>query len=342
MRMSVRWTPVRAASLPRQRCSTPARSASRSPSAIRGGPVPKAAPSLQGSARSRISRIGRSPAASIRSRAPDVRNIWNLWSTDMSERPTMATAEVTGRPVLELTGIGKEFGAIRALHDVDMQVFPGEVVGLMGDNGAGKSTLVKIIAGNFRPSHGEMRFDGGAVHFHRPIDARAVGIEVVYQDLALADNLTAAANVFLGRELKRRFGPLSLLDHKAMAARALELFGELRSETRPHDLVKQMSGGQRQAVAIARTRLSNAKLVMMDEPTAAISVRQVEQVLSLIHRLKEQGVAVMLISHRMPDVFAVCDRVVVMRRGEKRADKPIRDTSPEEVTALITGAKEAA
>ncbi len=168
------------------------------------------------------------------------------------------------------------------------------------------------------------------------------GIEVVYQDLALADNLTAAANVFLGRELKRRFGPFSFLDHKAMAARALELFGELRSETRPQHLVKQMSGGQRQAVAIARTRLSNAKLVMMDEPTAAISVRQVEQVLSLIHRLKEQGVAVMLISHRMPDVFAVCDRVIVMRRGEKRADKPIRDTSPEEVTALITGAKEAA
>jgi simple sugar transport system ATP-binding protein len=148
--------------------------------------------------------------------------------------------------------------------------------------------------------------------------------------------------VFLGRELKRKFGPLALLDHKAMASRALELFGELRSETRPADLVKQMSGGQRQAVAIARTRLSNARLVMMDEPTAAISVRQVEQVLGLIHRLKEQGVAVMLISHRMPDVFAVCDRVIVMRRGEKRADKPIHETSPEEVTALITGAKEAA
>ena len=251
-------------------------------------------------------------------------------------------AAAAGQPVLELKGIGKEFGAIRALHDVDMQVFPGEVVGLMGDNGAGKSTLVKIIAGNFPPNHGEMRFEGQTVHFHRPIDARAVGIEVVYQDLALADNLTAAANVFLGRELKRKFGPLRLLDHKAMAARALELFGELRSETRPHNLVKQMSGGQRQAVAIARTRLSNAKLVLMDEPTAAISVRQVEQVLSLIHRLKEQGVAVMLISHRMPDVFAVCDRVIVVRRGEKRADKPIRDTSPEEVTALITGAKEAA
>src|SRR6201981_781537 len=160
----------------------------------------------------------------------------------------MVTSHASGQPGLELTGVGKEFGAIRALHDVDMQVYPGEVVGLMGDNGAGKSTLVKIIAGNFKPSHGEIRFDGNAVHSSRPIDARAVGIEVVYQDLALADNLTAAANVFLGRELKRKLGPFAFLDHKAMAARALELFGELRSETRPHDLVKQMSGGKRQEV----------------------------------------------------------------------------------------------
>ena len=245
-------------------------------------------------------------------------------------------------PLLQVRNMTKRFGGLTAVNNVSFAIGRGAVVGLLGDNGAGKSTLVKIIAGNFAPSSGEIRFDSNAVHFHRPVDARAVGIEVVYQDLALADNLTAAANVFLGRELKRKFGPIALLDHKAMAARALELFGELRSETRPHDLVKQMSGGQRQAVAIARTRLSNAKLVMMDEPTAAISVRQVEQVLSLIQRLKEQGVAVMLISHRMPDVFAVCDRVIVMRRGEKRADKSIHDTSPEEVTALITGAKEAA
>jgi simple sugar transport system ATP-binding protein len=266
-----------------------------------------------------------------------------LWPVDPDNgMPSMVTPRASEKPVLELKGIGKEFGAIRALHGVDMQIFAGEVVGLMGDNGAGKSTLVKIIAGNFPPSHGEIRFDGNAVRFARPIDARAVGIEVVYQDLALADNLTAAANVFLGRELKRKLGPFTLLDHKAMAVRALELFTELRSETRPHDLVRDMSGGQRQAVAIARTRLSNARLVMMDEPTAAISVRQVEQVLSLIHRLREQGVAVVLISHRMPDVFAACDRVLVMRRGEKRADKAISDTSPEEITSLITGAKETA
>ena len=245
-------------------------------------------------------------------------------------------------PVLQLQGIGKHFGAIRALHGVDLTIRAGEVVGLMGDNGAGKSTLVRIIAGNFPPSQGTIHFDGREVQFYRPVDSRAVGIEVVYQDLALANNLTAAANVFLGRELTRSVGPIKLLDHKAMEARARELFHELRSETRPENLVKDMSGGQRQAVAIARTRLSNAKLVMMDEPTAAISVRQVEQVLSLIHRLKEQGIAVMLISHRMPDIFAVCDRVVVMRRGEKRADKPIAESSPEEVTALITGAKEMA
>ena len=245
-------------------------------------------------------------------------------------------------PVLQLQGIAKEFGAIRALHDIDLSIAAGEVVGLMGDNGAGKSTLVKIIAGNFPATHGTLRFCGQEHRFDRPLDARNAGIEVVYQDLALANNVSAASNVFLGRELTRRVGPFSFLDHRAMNARALELFGELKSETRPKDLVKSMSGGQRQAVAIARTRLANAKLILMDEPTAAISVRQVAEVLDLIRRLRDQGVAVMLISHRMPDVFSVCDRVVVLRRGEKRADKPVSQSSPEEVTALITGALESA
>jgi simple sugar transport system ATP-binding protein len=245
-------------------------------------------------------------------------------------------------PLLELHGISKHFGAIEALKGIDLAIDAGEVVGLMGDNGAGKSTLVKIVAGNFLPSEGELRLDGIVKHFRRPVDARTDGIEVVYQDLALCDNLTAAANVFLGRELKRRIGPLVILDHKAMYARAAELFKELKSETRPRDLVRMMSGGQRQAVAIARTRLANAKMVLMDEPTAAISVRQVAEVLDLIHRLKDRGVAVVLISHRMPDVFAVADRVVVMRRGRKVADKAIASSSPEEVTGLITGAIQAA
>lgn len=240
--------------------------------------------------------------------------------------------------LLELRGVTKSFGAIHALQGIDLSVEPGEVVGLMGDNGAGKSTMVRVIAGNFAPTEGEYRFEGQPCHFTKPVDARARGIEVVYQDLALCNNLTAAANVFLGRELKKRIGPFKVLDHNAMYARAAELFAELKSETRPRDLVRQMSGGQRQAVAIARTRLSDAKLVLMDEPTAAISVRQVHEVLDLIRRLRDRGIAIILISHRMPDVFDVCDRVIVLRRGRMVADRPITQSSPEEVTGLITGA----
>ncbi len=244
--------------------------------------------------------------------------------------------------LVEVRGVSKNFGAIRALTDVSFAVEPGEVVGLMGDNGAGKSTMVKLIAGNFPPNEGEVLVDGQVCHFYKPIEARAEGIEVVYQDLALADNLTAAQNVFLGREIKKGFWPFRILDKKAMIDRSAALFAELKSETRPRDLVRKMSGGQRQAVAIARTRLSQAKLVMMDEPTAAISVRQVAEVLELIRRLKAKGVSVMLISHRMPDVFAVCDRIIVMRRGAKVADKTTAATSPEEITGLITGAIRAA
>jgi simple sugar transport system ATP-binding protein len=244
--------------------------------------------------------------------------------------------------LLDVRNVSKSFGAIKALTDVSFTVEPGEVVGLMGDNGAGKSTMVKLIAGNFPPSEGEVAVEGEVCHFHRPIEARSKGIEVVYQDLALADNLTAAQNVFLGREIKKGVWPFRILDKQAMIDKSAELFAELKSETRPRDLVKKMSGGQRQAVAIARTRLSNAKLVLMDEPTAAISVRQVAEVLGLIGRMKAQGMSVMLISHRMPDVFAVCDRIIVLRRGSKVADKHTVKTSPEEITGLITGAIRAA
>jgi simple sugar transport system ATP-binding protein len=240
--------------------------------------------------------------------------------------------------ILELTSVSKHFGAIRALTDVSLTLRAGEVVGLMGDNGAGKSTLVKIVAGNFPPSAGTMTMQGQPVVFRRPSDARQRGIEIVYQDLALCDNLSAAENVFLGRELMCGFGPVRWLDYRTMFRRAGELFGELKSETRPRDLVRRMSGGQRQAVAIARTRLSDPQIVLMDEPTAAISVRQVAEVLSLIGRLRGHRIAVVLISHRMPDVFSVADRVVVLRRGEKVADKRVAHSSPEEVTGLITGA----
>ncbi|MDF0596084.1 ATP-binding cassette domain-containing protein [Psychromarinibacter halotolerans] len=244
--------------------------------------------------------------------------------------------------VLSLRGIAKHFGAIQALDGIDLDIAHGEVVGLMGDNGAGKSTLVRIIAGSFMPSEGEMVLDGQPVRFQRAAEAREAGIELVHQDLALCDNLSAALNVFLGRELTRGIGPFRFLDRGAMSRRAQQLFDELKSETRPRDLVRSMSGGQRQAVAIARTRLADPKLVILDEPTAAISVRQVAEVLALIRRLKESGHAVILISHRMPDVFTVADRVVVLRRGTKVADKPVASTSPEEVTGLITGAIETA
>ncbi len=241
-------------------------------------------------------------------------------------------------PILEFRNVSKRFGAIHALDNVDLALIPGETVGLMGDNGAGKSTMVRLIAGNFQPSDGQIVLNGDPIRFHDSLDARTRGIEVVYQDLALCDNLTAADNVFLGREIMRRIGPIRILDYRAMADRAARLFAELKSETRPSNVVRMMSGGQRQAVAIARTRLADARIVLMDEPTAAISVRQVAEVLDLIRRLKDQGVTVILISHRMPDVFTVADRLVVLRRGRKVADKPIADSSPEEATGLITGA----
>jgi simple sugar transport system ATP-binding protein len=240
--------------------------------------------------------------------------------------------------LLELSNVSKHFGAIHALSDVSLTLQAGEVVGLMGDNGAGKSTLVKIIAGNFLPTHGTLQMEGLELALHKPVDARRHGIEIVHQDLALCDNLSAAANVFLGRELRTGFGPFKILDYAAMYRRAGQIFAELRSETRPRDLVRQMSGGQRQAVAIARTRIADAKIVLMDEPTAAISVRQVAEVLNLIRLLRDRGIAIVLISHRMPDVFDVADRVVVLRRGRKVADKAVGGSSPEEVTGLITGA----
>lgn len=244
--------------------------------------------------------------------------------------------------VLQLKGLSKNYGAIEALKNVSLDVKAGEVLGLLGDNGAGKSTLVKIVAGNFHQSSGEILIGDKPVRFHGPADARASGIEIVYQDLALTDNMTAAANIFLGREMTKGFGPIRVLDYAGMYKRSGELFAELKSETRPRDLVRSMSGGQRQAVAIARTRLSDPQIVLMDEPTAAISVRQVAEVLNLIRRLRDQGIAVILISHRMPDVFAVCDRLAVLRRGEMVADKLVADSSPEEVTGLITGAVERA
>jgi simple sugar transport system ATP-binding protein len=244
--------------------------------------------------------------------------------------------------ILQLKNISKSFGAIKALDDVSLSLNQGEVLGLMGDNGAGKSTLVKIIAGNFKPSSGNIVFEDEKVEFNKPMDARDKKIEVVYQDLALCDNLTAASNIFLTREIKKNFGFFSIINFRKMYEKSKDIFNELKSETLPDEEVRMMSGGQRQAVAIGRTKLSKAKVVLLDEPTAAISVRQVAEVLDLIKRLKDEGIAVVIISHRMPDVFAVSDQIAVLRRGNLVANKKANDSSPEEVTALITGAKDRA
>jgi len=245
-------------------------------------------------------------------------------------------------PFIELIDVSRHFGAIKAVDGVSLAIEPGEIIGLMGDNGAGKSVLCKMIAGNYQPSSGKIRIDGKDVVLHNPMDARSHGIEIVYQDLALCDNLTAASNVFLSREPLRRLGLLRILDFKEMYRRAAELFAILKSETRPRDKVEKMSGGQRQAVAISRAMLSRARLVIMDEPTAAISVRQVEEVLRLMKEMRDEGIAIIFISHRLPDVFDVADRVVVMRRGSKVCDKPASESSREEVIGLITGAIERA
>ena len=193
--------------------------------------------------------------------------------------------------VLKLENISKNFGGVEALADINMSLKRGECLGLMGDNGAGKSTLIKIIAGNYLPTTGKIFLNNNQVLFNKPIDAQKKGIEVVYQDLALCDNLPAYENVFLGRWLSKfKIGPLKFVDFKKMQEKSEELFKELKSDTRQRQLVKTLSGGQKQAVALSRTRLSNPDIVLMDEPTAAISVKQVTEVLQYILKLKEKKI----------------------------------------------------
>ena len=241
--------------------------------------------------------------------------------------------------LLEVRGLSKHFGAIRALDDFDMTIGRGEVVALAGDNGAGKTTMIKTISGVFRPTAGEVRLKGEPVSFATPHEARDRGIETIYQDLALADNLSIGANIFLGREpMTKAFGFLPVLDRATMRNAARETMALLDFHVSRLDApVSNFSGGQRQAVAIGRAVHWDAQILIMDEPTAALGVPEQRKVISLIHQLKAQGRGIIFISHNLQDIFAVSDRIVVMRRGIKAGERRISETTHDEVVKLMIG-----
>lgn len=241
-------------------------------------------------------------------------------------------------PRISLRGIRKTFGSIEALRGVDLDVYPGECVGLIGDNAAGKSTLTKIISGTYVPDAGSISVDGEEVLFSNPSDARARNIEMVFQDLSLCDHIDVMGNLFLGREVSR----WSFLDRKTMRAQARQMLEDLDIRIpRLNAKVEQLSGGQRQAIAIARAASFEPRVLIMDEPTSALAVAEVEAVLRLINEVKSRGVAVILITHRLQDLFDVCDRIAVMYEGTKVAERSIGDTSLEDLVKLIVGKGEA-
>jgi D-xylose transport system ATP-binding protein len=250
-----------------------------------------------------------------------------------------ASATPTGRsdsaaPLLRLSKVGKNFGAVQALTDIDLEIYPGEVLALVGDNGAGKSTMIKTISGIWSPDSGQMFWEGEAVHVRNPRDAAALGIATMYQDLALADNLDIVQNMFLGRETLRH----RLLDETSMELSAKQTLTDLsvttvRSIRQP---VGTLSGGQRQAVAVARAVLEDAKLVIMDEPTAALGVTQTAVVLDVVRRLRDRGVAVLLISHNLVDVFAVADHLAALYLGRVAGVARVADIDTQRAVELIT------
>ena len=254
----------------------------------------------------------------------------------------MQQDNAAGKPVLEARHIARHFGAVVALADASLQLYPREVVGLVGDNGAGKSTLLKILSGILQPSAGDIFIDGRQVHLRRAQDAMDAGIETVYQDLALVDTMTAYQNVYLGREelspnpLARIF---NLVDDRAMRERARRVLDSLQVKVPSVNVsVKGMSGGQRQCLAIARALLWGRRIVILDEPTAALGVRESEQVLNVIRDLRKHDVSVIIVSHNMQQLMSVADRITVMRLGRTIATRIVKDTQVSEIVGLITGA----
>ena len=245
-------------------------------------------------------------------------------------------------PMLQVRELTKRFGGLTAVDQVDLEVYPGEVVGLLGDNGAGKSTLIKMVSGVYRPDDGQIFFQGKEIKLGSPMDALELGIETLYQDLALAENLNVYANIFLGRERTKPFlGFIRVLDHAAMHGESEKVLKRLEIEIpslKSH--IKNLSGGQRQAVAIGRSIYWNAKLLIMDEPTAALGVQEQRKVLDLVRVLRSQNIPIIVISHQLYDIFSVCDRLVIMRRGKKVAERRTKETTPDEVVGLIIGSEE--
>ena len=242
--------------------------------------------------------------------------------------------------ILEAKNVSKFFGTITALKDANLSLRSGEVLGVVGDNGAGKSTLMKVLSGLYNPSEGSIYFEGKEVFFSSPRDSQNLGIEMVYQDLSLAENLPIGDNIFLGREPTRSFGPIKFLDHKKRKQFTEEHLAKLKINVKSADQkVEELSGGQRQAVAIARATAFDAIIVIMDEPTAALAVKEVGKVLDLIRGLKNLGVGVIVISHRMDDIFSVSDRVMALFQGANFAESSLKETSRDEVVGWIMGKK---
>ena len=242
--------------------------------------------------------------------------------------------------VLEAKNISKYFGTITALENVNLAVREGECLGVVGDNGAGKTTLMKVLSGLYKPSIGSLFFDGNKEILNSPKDSQNLGLEMVYQDLALAGNLPIGENIFLGREPTKNFGFLRLLDYKKIKLLSETHLDKLKIHVKSaNQKVEELSGGQRQAIAIARATAFNSKIVIMDEPTAALAIKEVGKVLDLINNLKKIGVSVIIISHRMDDIFAVCDRVMAIFQGTNFAEAELSETSRDEVIGWIMGKK---